>query len=97
MIRGNAVAEKDSMRHDDAGTSESTAFEAPHDELQKQQRSFGGPAIIRKIRENTGFFLTAERWIRQDDFDPISLADLRQLESQCVAEFDVGRLDPMQQ
>ena len=74
------------------------ASELPHDELEKQQRGFGGLLVFGEVAEDAALLLAAERRIGQDDIDPISLADFGELESEgCCRGSICGRFETVQQ
>ncbi len=54
----------------------------PHDELQEQQRGFGGLFVFGEIALDAAFLLAAEGRIRQDHIHAVALADVRQLEAE---------------
>ena len=95
--RRQAVAEKRAVGHHHRGASAGAALQAAHDELQEQQRGFGGAPVLREVVEDAGLLLAAERWVGQDDVHPLFLADLRQPEPERVARVDARGVQPVEQ
>src|SRR5690606_573569 len=50
--RADAVAEQCAVRHNHGGAATPGAFKPPHDQLQEQQRGFGGAPVLGEIVQN---------------------------------------------
>jgi hypothetical protein len=46
--------------------------------LQEEECGLGGASVLGKVRKDPSFFLATEWWVRQNDIDAITLANLRQ-------------------
>ena len=53
----------------------------PHDELQEEQRGFGGLFVFGEIALDALLLLAAERRIREDHVHAVAFADVRELDS----------------
>ncbi len=94
----DAVAEERAVGHDDGGSAWfRRAFEFAHDELEKQQRGFGGLLVFGEVAEDAALFFAAERRVGHDDIDAVSVADLAERKAQAVQRIDLRRLQAVQE
>ena len=69
----------------------------PHDELQEEQRGFGGLLVFREIALDALLLLAAEGRVGEDHIHAILLADVGELEAQRVAGIDLRRVEAVQE
>ena len=58
------------------------ALELAHDQLEKEQRGFGGLLVFGKVAEDAALFFAAEGRVGHDDIDSVSVADFSSVESE---------------
>ena len=94
----DAVAEERAVGHDDGGAAGlRLALQLAHDELQEQQRGFGGLLVLGEVAVDAALLLAAEGRVGQDHIHAVSVADLAQREAQAVARIDLRRLQAVQE
>ena len=93
----DAVAEERAVGHDDGGSAGfGRALELAHDELEEEQRGFGGLFVFGKVAEDAALFFAAEGRVGHDDIDAVSVADFSQREAQAVQRIDLRRFQTVQ-
>src|SRR5262249_38155556 len=75
----DAVAEERAVWDDDRSAARfRRTFKFAHDELQEEQRGFGGLFVLREVTKDATFFLAAEGRVGHDDINPVFVADFAQ-------------------
>ena len=81
----------------DGATSDAYLAQLPHDELQEQQRGFGGLLVFGEIALDAFLLLAAEGRVGEDHIHAVALADVGELEAQGVAGVNLRRVEAVQQ
>ena len=69
----------------------------PHDELEEEQRGFGGLFVFGEIALDAFLLLAAEGRVGEDDVHAVALADVGELEAKGVAGVNLRRVEAVQQ
>jgi hypothetical protein len=70
------------------------AAQLPHDELQEQQRGFGGLFVFGEIALDALLLLAAEGRVGEDHVHALAFADVGELEAEGVAGIDLRASRP---
>ena len=68
----------------------------PHNELQEEQRGFGGLFVFGEIALDAFLLLATERRVGEDDVHAVAFADVGQLVAEGIAGIDLRRVEAVQ-
>lgn len=96
--RGDAIGKEGAVGDDDGGPARfGRAAKLAHDELQEQERGFGGTHVLGEVVLDAGFFFATEGWIGEYNIHTVARADVAQGRRQAVAVGDVWGFEAVEQ